>query len=682
MSRTRALRLLVGAILSVLLALLFSPFKQEPDSRLYSMLSTMRADVPLARDILLIESGSRPGNGQLGSELLADILITIREFEARSVLILIPTDSASDEAIRSWKTRMNQSLDEEFSIITNNTKAFFEAIRLGSIRPKDGTLFLDAIIDLVAKSKDRLSGIIDTAGAREISAFDSAQSLYAAHDLGYSLLDMGLGIPLRDDGLLVAEYPKHTQDGLSFRRLELNDVLAYSRFDASLIQGIETLESAGYLSGTNPDAYPPFLYAASLKARKVMLASPGKATIEGWREARKSYLASVKALLDGKTESTLLSGYESILASESLDEAGANRLRELMAYVRQSFSSVRANHAALKESRRRLEREVPNSLCVIGTASNQESQQTEDLALVINSTMMGRRIFIATDWKPRALVLVGAMIVSLVCSGLGMAMTLGIGAMGAAMMLAALSLLFVARGIWIDPVSVSVTLLIAAIVSAMTLVSTALRIVRRDGEQTGKALLPLATRHTRLMTQTVVLALRQVDEAGLDELGDGSRLALDLDAFNSAARHEVLGAEGEILDTEGFLVIALFHSSRHQSSPPRSALQAAFAFITTGAMMGKDWRCGLSLGDCYSYRTATGRAGATGRPLVHARLLSTLASQYDASVLATQTLLAEAGEEWERLRLDSLVDKASGREEVFYRVMAEPEQPISGGEPA
>ena len=130
---------------------------QRADGRAWDRLLRLRAAAPAPRQVLLVDIDAQPGSF---AGLLADGLVTFKEMDARSVMLVLPLAQKSPPSLDPSVLRQTlpNALDLEFAQIEENIQSLFDAIRHGSVRPKDSARFVSDLVGLVAKAKDRLSG--------------------------------------------------------------------------------------------------------------------------------------------------------------------------------------------------------------------------------------------------------------------------------------------------------------------------------------------------------------------------------------------------------------------------------------------------------------------------------------------------------------------------------------------
>jgi hypothetical protein len=137
-----------------------------------------------APELLIVDSGEF-----LEPDAAGRMILTLIEMDALSLVIQTPIlgfspgRTSSSEEIRGW-------FEEEFSLMERNIRNLFEAIRVGSIAPREARRYVDELVGLTDQGKERLTAALvrqDEEGMvrleRIISAFGRA---YRAGDLRLS----------------------------------------------------------------------------------------------------------------------------------------------------------------------------------------------------------------------------------------------------------------------------------------------------------------------------------------------------------------------------------------------------------------------------------------------------------------------------------------------------------------
>jgi hypothetical protein len=279
---------------------------------------------------------------------------------------------------------------------------------------------------------------------------------------------------------------------------------------------------------------------------------------------------------------------------------------------------------------------------------------------VINASLTGSWVVVPTGWKARGAVFPAGVSTAAVLAALGPAASFAAGTALAALAFGVTAGVFLAQGIWLNPLWAAFGAAAAAAASLLTLYAGIYRIsvTKREPAHVDR----IQGQPARL----AILALRQIwdpapRDGGCDDNGRDPSAAMD--GFHRLAMKEITMRGGQVLGNEDNILLAGFSGDR---SPADAACAAAVAIIQAASARNEDWRCGLDSGDCSISRSDSSGITASGRPVVYARLLSGLAVKYGYNILVTDSLVREAGDSWEIRRLDALVEKTSGAEETFY----------------
>jgi hypothetical protein len=704
---TLAIRLFAALAAAIIALALIDPPVMDtlpgmvpPGGILYESLSRQRLPVPEAPELLLVQTGSPDERAALGPLELADFVLTLKEMDTDKVLFLLPTERSSDTTELSPERRRNLEarFEKEFSLIDKNIATLFEAIRLGSIRTKDSSRFVQELQALVNLSKSRLlSETIegDNSGRLLLS---QAQATFGAGHYAGDLADLGLALPDYPGAYAVIERPVPAEGTLPFQRIDLREVVRYSTLDKALYGILADMEHAGYLASLDPGSHPPALYEHALSLRQNLLAKPGDAAARSWREAREQYLRSVRTLLSGKAETELLAGFDSLLAAETLGDSGTTRINDLRQAVAATFAAARSAFNEFQPSRDRLRGALRGALCILGPVSDPrllaegtapDSTQAEVAAFLANGILTDSHFRVTTGPWYRIWIFLPAVAAAVLLAPFGTLVSaiLGLGSIAASAGL--FSLLFVFKGVWIDPLVVAGLVAVAVAASLAVELAARVRITmllrRRTGNRLPEpALTALAARHilppaTDLTARAAILAVRHYGEASHADLDDSARHAASLRAFHDAAAAEITKRGGVVLGVDEFILTAGFGTPLHASSnglgmdSAEAAKQACTAVLDIAASapeLSGEWRFGLDLGDCDFFYSSVDGYSAVGRAVNYARLLSGLSSKYNSRILVTQGIAAEAGTGFRTRRLDSLVEKASGNEHAFYELIS------------
>jgi len=176
-SRKLSLALLGGAWLAALaIVLLASHALSGPRlGRMYDFLLGLRPPPPASGQILLIETGQAIEPAAAISALMA-----LAEFGAADLLIEVPVLGAGSGTAESG-AELAHRIGGEFYLVGRNIRSLFDAIRLGLLAPEDAPRYVESLVELSERGRDRLAAAAlrqEGEGARQAemaaAAFGSA----------------------------------------------------------------------------------------------------------------------------------------------------------------------------------------------------------------------------------------------------------------------------------------------------------------------------------------------------------------------------------------------------------------------------------------------------------------------------------------------------------------------------
>lgn len=100
------------------------------------------------------------------------VLLSLSENQATDLLIEVPVLGTGSGKVDD-RDELSNRLNREFSILTRNIRSLFEAIRYGYISPQDSPYFVDSLVNLSEKGKERL---ITAIWQEEIGLAQAAQA--------------------------------------------------------------------------------------------------------------------------------------------------------------------------------------------------------------------------------------------------------------------------------------------------------------------------------------------------------------------------------------------------------------------------------------------------------------------------------------------------------------------------
>ena len=120
----------------------------------YDILLGFRPSPPISREIVLIETDEVVEPGDLFS-----VLMTLNEMGASNLLVEVPVlggGSGMGESGEEFSYRIN----DEFKLLTRNIQNLFEGIRLGLVSPIDSPIYVEHLVELAERGRDRLNAAI------------------------------------------------------------------------------------------------------------------------------------------------------------------------------------------------------------------------------------------------------------------------------------------------------------------------------------------------------------------------------------------------------------------------------------------------------------------------------------------------------------------------------------------
>ena len=147
----------------LLLALIaFSGVLDTAGGWAYDRLLALRKPYAAPREVLLVDIDDRAataaGAWPWSRDILADGIVLLAEMNARSTVLDLPLGRKSQPGLDPSALRQGfpDALDREFTLMEQNIQTLFDAIRRGSVRPKDSARYVGDVIGLVAQAKLRL----------------------------------------------------------------------------------------------------------------------------------------------------------------------------------------------------------------------------------------------------------------------------------------------------------------------------------------------------------------------------------------------------------------------------------------------------------------------------------------------------------------------------------------------
>ena len=390
----------------------------------YDILLGLRASVPVSHEILLIETDDRIEAGDVYSVLMA-----INEMGASDLLIETPVLGTGSGGMPGG-TELGYLINDEFNVLGRNIYNLFDAIRMGLISPLESPAYVENLVELAQRGRERLNAAIvrqeGEGAARAAQAALVFGRAAAAVDLGpqipsdirwysrppvdpdrvvrrtapvtadgidhiaYSALKPRWTesvVELTEAGLVLinrfeiqeeeGEYRfpldrdgnllfENTLRNSGFRRLPLEFFREYDRADRTMARYLKEAEAKGAFSETIPEQIPLILFDYADTLKEEMLEDAVPEKKSAWIQARLEYITSLEEFLYGPAEMILVNGYEELIGGEGHEEEGIVKLQALRDELIRAFVTMRDKHSELIELRAMLEMELNSSFCIMG----------------------------------------------------------------------------------------------------------------------------------------------------------------------------------------------------------------------------------------------------------------------------------------------------------------------------
>jgi hypothetical protein len=400
---------------------------------LYDMLLSFRPKPPVSSEIMLINTDEimEPSG-------LYPVLMALSEMGASDLLVVVPVLGAGSGRIESG-LELSERVSDEFKLLGKNIRNLFDAIRLGYVGPRESYTYVENLVELAERGRDRLNAAIirqEEAGSvqaaqaaaafgRSVTALDLHAAAppdipwysqtrpdsdrvlrriapvegrtehiayhvlrrrWASSDLELTETGQALVIrPDREKGETVFRFPldrngnilveKPGKEG-GFRRISLNVFLDYDEADRAMARLLKDAEALGAYAETVPEQRPLILLEFAENKKEELLRDPDNEKRADWIRMRLEYIASLEEFLYGPSEMILVNGYEELLGSGELGERGIIRLQELRDRLIRAFVAMREKHRELVELRNFIAQSADSSFCIMGPAMTVDGRTT------------------------------------------------------------------------------------------------------------------------------------------------------------------------------------------------------------------------------------------------------------------------------------------------------------------
>jgi class 3 adenylate cyclase len=360
---------------------------------------------------------------------LTAILMALAEHDVRGTALQTPVLGVSPDKSQ-MEIELSDRLDEEFTLLTQNIRNLFQGLLMGSISPDEAEQYVDGLIGLTERGKERLLSVlaqednmaemkrIERAAAvlgavweaEDVYFSSGASGLYSRLSLDpdgvfrriyprrsdnsehvvYAMMNRYFGpsdieplgdrlllrfkgegfsrdIALDSRGAVLTELPRGDED---FKRLTPRDFAEYERVDRELTLFLDTMRERGYFIYLTPEAYPTILYTYSHTLREELLGNAEDNRVEylktRWLDTRTEYLRSLENFAAGTSEMNLVMSYEERIAAKDLEPDELRRLVSLRDDLIGAFAEFRKKYDEFLRIRSSLSAALAGSFCILG----------------------------------------------------------------------------------------------------------------------------------------------------------------------------------------------------------------------------------------------------------------------------------------------------------------------------
>jgi hypothetical protein len=682
------LMLLAGLCTAAGTALLLNYLLAGPRlGTVYDTLLSHRPAPPVARDLLLISTDEMIEGGEVFS-----VLMSLSEFDASCLVIEVPIlGSPSSGTLSEHEKR--RRLDDEFELVGRNARNLFDAIRLGMVPPSDAGRYVEGMVELANRGRDRLALVLGLQGDSSQWGYASGSwgNVLEAHDLRPAedsatgslpwyarplpdadgklrraapvLGTPGIGADSVDHIVYRALKQKWEESGIGyaesgpvlsagnnnfpldknlnilferprgwegFRQISIRRFLEYAEKDLEMRLLLKDAENPGWYSGIRPEKIPSILYDYALGLRGELLESPSQEKRAAWIDARVEYFQSLGEFINSLTDSK----------GDSFP----------------AFAAIREKYRELNDLHGVFTAELYSSFCIMGPAPS-DSPVTEASALLANALLTGSCI---SPGQGRRIVFwpILAVIILLLCIHAMRPVPLLIaGAFASLLCAAGFGWSFITTACWINPMipalsCMSGTMIMFVIGFLITRYSKrrfrlaySRAVSKGCLKQLVKAGKPaLSEMQTALVT---VIAVKNLALSGKEDNSlHSARAAVE---FHASVSREFKKAGATIIGCEADTALACFDSPLEKlwlklkkakskakpESEKHSAARACRFATKLSRSVPASWSFGIDYGECAFFWSSETGYTAVGQTVIRARILSSNASRCNSRILVS-----------------------------------------------
>ena len=302
--------------------------------------------------------------------------------------------------------------------------------------------------------------LLDWLGNPDIRVTPQAVTLQNAEHPDAGTTD--ISIPLTDEGEVLINWP-HAEYQESFRHLSFYELVYNRELEQRLIDNLETMKEAGYLSFYQGD-FPllkPYRYAQDIRSEVAQGGDPK--LMNEYATVRSRFFNAVGEFLHGDAEQRILSQIDRALESGELSESQRSSYQAIRKELPEVFEASREVYSNLEKSRSRLREAVTDSLVIIGhvgtsttdigvTPFSKEYMNVGTHASLVNTILERNFLDELPEWYAFIIAPILALFITLVIRRRSPNFSIFVGIGFVALMIAVSLWTFLITGVYMSPV--------------------------------------------------------------------------------------------------------------------------------------------------------------------------------------------------------------------------------------
>lgn len=269
-------------------------------------------------------------------------------------------------------------------------------------------------------------------------------------------------IPLTEQGDILINWP-HASYQESFRHLSYYELVYNRELEKRLLENLEIMQSAGYLSYYQGD-FPlmrSYNYAEDIFEEVKTGGNPE--LMEEYANVRQQFFTATGDFLQGDTQNRIIDEIDRVLASAELSEGQRSSYQEIKSEIPAVFETSREVYTKLMESRDRLDSALNGSFVIVGhvgtsttdigvTPFAKEYMNVGTHASLVNTILQRNFLDELPEWYAYVLAPIFALIIGVLIRRQDPRVAIAVGLVFVGVMAAASIGIFLFTGVYLSPV--------------------------------------------------------------------------------------------------------------------------------------------------------------------------------------------------------------------------------------